>query len=254
MLEKDITKLGLSDKEAKIYLASLELGPSPVQIISQKSKVNRATTYVIIDSLMEMGLMSTYDEGKKTYFVAEQPERLLDFLKNEKSVVEKKLELLQEKMPELKSLISNVSGKPKIKYFEGLEGLRAVQRDFIDSLREGEEIYIFLPMDDFSRTNLKESADNLVKEKVDKRIKTKIIYTSRNGRWKEYEKKEEIKSKEYLYIDYSKYPFNGGMNLYGNKIFMIDYLGKMGGIVIENKTLADMLKRFFELIWSCHKK
>ena len=80
MLEKDIEKLGLSEKEAKVYLASLELGPSPVQVISQKSKVNRATTYVVIDSLMAMGLMSTYDEGKKTFFTSESPESWWDDL------------------------------------------------------------------------------------------------------------------------------------------------------------------------------
>ena len=50
-LKKELEHLGLSDKEAKVYLAALEMGPSPVQDISHKAHVNRATTYVMIESL-----------------------------------------------------------------------------------------------------------------------------------------------------------------------------------------------------------
>jgi len=75
-LLRELEKLGLSDKEAAVYLASLELGPSPVQVISRKAEVNRATTYVMIEVLLQKGLMSTFDKGKKTMYTAEKPERL----------------------------------------------------------------------------------------------------------------------------------------------------------------------------------
>lgn len=249
MLEKDIISLGLSDKEAKVYLASLELGPSTVQLISQKSKVNRATAYVVIDSLMEMGLMSTYDENRKTFFTAEDPERLLEFLRNEEGEVKKKIDLLQERLPELKSILNTKSGKPTVKYYEGYEGLEAVRMDFINSLNSGDIIYAFVPIDDYIESGLKEKGVDITKKRVDKKIKMKVIYTSRNGRQLDYEKKEGIDLKEYLYIDYEKYPFSGGMNIYGDKILMMDYKGKMGGVVIENATLADSLKSFSRLIW-----
>ena len=57
-LIQELGHLGLSEKEAAVYLASLELGPAPVQDISHKAKVNRATTYVMIESLMGRGLIS----------------------------------------------------------------------------------------------------------------------------------------------------------------------------------------------------
>ena len=252
MLEKEMVKLGLSDKEAKVYLASLELGPSSVQTISQKAKVNRATTYVIIDSLMGMGLMSTFDENKKTFFAAEKPSRLLDIIKNQEQAAKDKLKILEERMPELKSLF-NSSDKPIVKYYEGVEGLRAVQMDFVETLSSGEEIYTFLPFDDYFKSNLKDKVDDIREKRYRKGIKMKIIYTSKNGEQKDYVTKEDNKMKRYKFIDYKKYPFSGGMNVYGNKVFMIDYLGKTGGIVIENKTLADMMRAFFEMSWNCLK-
>jgi len=249
MLEKDIIKLGLSDKEAKVYLASLELGPATVQIIANKAGVNRATTYVVIESLMEMGLMSTYDEGKKTFFTAEAPERLLEYLKNQESEVQEKIDLLQERLPELKSLISITAEKPTVKYYEGYEGLETVRMDFVNSLDTGDVIYAFVPIDDYIKSGLKEKGIDITKKRVNKNIKMKVIYTSKNGRQQDYEEKEGINLKEYLYIDYEKYPFSGGMNIYGDKILMIDYKGKMGGVVIENATLANTLRCLSRCIW-----
>jgi len=253
MLEKDIVKLGLSEKEAKVYLASLELGPSPVQSIAQKSKVNRATTYVVIDSLMEMGLMSTYDEGKKTFFTAESPERLLDFLRDQKTETENKIDLLKSTMSELLSITNTNLDKPKIRYYEGIEGLKSVQDDFADSLNHGDIIYVFMPHDKFYGSYLQEKVSRNFEKRKQKNIWMKVLYTSKEGRRLDYEKEGEDNYRECLYIPYEKYPFEGGMNIYGNKIFMIDYVGKTGGIVIENKTLANTFKSIFNLIWNNYK-
>ena len=119
--DQELIDLGLSEKEAAVYLASIQLGPSPVQKISNKSRVNRATTYVIIESLMEMGLMSKYDEGKKTFFVAEKPERLVNYFEEKGRDLKDKIFKINQIVPELNSLYNDLSDKPKVKYYEGVE-------------------------------------------------------------------------------------------------------------------------------------
>lgn len=250
MLTNEITKLGLSEKEAKVYLASLELGSATVQIISQKAGVNRATVYVIIDSLMEMGLMSTYEEDKKTLFMAESPDRLMEHLKDQENAAKRKIEILKEKMPELLSITNTRADKPKVKYYDSYEGLASVRLDFVNSLNRGEIIYALVPVDDYIASGLKEKGVDITKKRVEKKILMRVIYTSKAGRQTDYEREEGKNLKEYLYIDYDKYPFSGGMNIYGDKIFMMDYKGKMGGIVIENKILADALKSLFDYAWN----
>ena len=69
-----LAQLGFSDKEAKTYLASIKLGTSTIQTISNLSGVNRATTYLAVESLMKKGLMSSVMKGKKRYFTVEAPE------------------------------------------------------------------------------------------------------------------------------------------------------------------------------------
>ena len=80
MFEKELQNLGLSEKEAKIYLASLELGPETVQNIAKKAGINRPTTYLQIESLKEKGLISEFQRGKKTFYAPESPNRLLSML------------------------------------------------------------------------------------------------------------------------------------------------------------------------------
>lgn len=254
MLDQQLVKLGLSEKEAKVYLASLELGPSPVQKISQRSKVNRATTYVVIEDLKAMGLMSTFDQGKKTYFVAEQPERLLSHLKSQESELKEKIAIMQEKLPELKSIFNANEGKPKVKYYEGIEGLKAVRRDFIETLKlKGGEVFAFLPLDEFDKIKpLFQEGEYLVKALS--KIKFKVIYTSENGRDKEYEEESRKIGDEVVFVDYKSYPLKGGMNVYGDKVFLIDYLGKTGGIMIENRTLAKMFESIFLMTWNKNKR
>ncbi len=83
MLDQQLRKIGLSDKEAKVYLAALELGKATVQEIAVKANVNRTTTYVAIEGLTEKELMSEYLENHKRFFIAEDPSKLDDILPDE---------------------------------------------------------------------------------------------------------------------------------------------------------------------------
>src|SRR4051812_8491190 len=75
-LIKTLTDFGLSDKEALVYLTSLELGSSSVLKISKLSGLKRPTVYLIVDSLITKGLMSIEVKGFKKQYVAESPDRL----------------------------------------------------------------------------------------------------------------------------------------------------------------------------------
>src|SRR5262245_19671921 len=119
-LARKLEAVGLSEKQAKVYVAALFLGPAPVQRIAEQSEVNRATTYVILDELAAMGLVSTSVEGKKTVFVAEPPEAIERYLTSiEKEVVERK-ENLKKSLSDLKDVSRvEVDDAPVVRFFKG---------------------------------------------------------------------------------------------------------------------------------------
>src|SRR3989344_2941369 len=113
MLKEQLGKIGLADKEAKVFLASLELGSSAVQEIAKRADINRATTYVIIEKMMKKGLMSSVEKGKKTYFQTEDPKRLLKLLEEQEEGLKRKEEEFKKYLPELETLFNIAQEKPK---------------------------------------------------------------------------------------------------------------------------------------------
>ena len=110
-LLSELKHLGLSEKEALVYLSALALGPSPVQDISEKANVNRATTYVMIEMLAARGLMSTFEKEKRRYFIAESPDRLSSILRIQQKELEEKQNEFQKTLPALMELFQAESSK-----------------------------------------------------------------------------------------------------------------------------------------------
>ncbi len=131
MFEKDLQQLGLSEKEAKVYSASLELGPESVLKIAQKSGINRPTCYVQIESLINRGLVSSFIKGKKRYFSAESPDRFLDLISARAKDLRDKETSLKAILPELQNVFNLSGEKPKVRFYEGKAGLKAMQEDFL---------------------------------------------------------------------------------------------------------------------------
>ena len=143
MLEGELQKIGLSEKEAKVYLAALELGPSPVQKIAAKSKVNRATTYVILEGLMKKGIISTFDQGKKRLFVAEGPHALKNVIHQQQEELDKKELLLESLFSQIQSIHNTLPNKAVVRFFDGKEGLKSMLEELLES--KGKEAYIVYP-------------------------------------------------------------------------------------------------------------
>ncbi len=95
MLNLELQKLGLKEKEVSVYLAALALGFSSVQKISKEAGISRPTAYSVIDSLIKKGLLREIKrkgvvKGERSYFSAESPDNLLGLLRVQKREVEEK--------------------------------------------------------------------------------------------------------------------------------------------------------------------
>jgi HTH-type transcriptional regulator, sugar sensing transcriptional regulator len=238
---KELVYLGLSEKEAKVYLSSLELGKSSVQNIAKKADINRATAYIVIESLMKKGLMSSIDENKKQYFMAEAPEKLKLLFQEQEIELQKRVEHLNKLLPVIKAIQKNDSDKPIVKYYEGREGVKAMVDDFLDT--RDKMVRMIYPVDllnkNFSDTERKINRDARLK----KDIKTRVLYTYQDGELKSTPDGERRK------ISNDKYPIHADIALFEDKVRIVSLKNKVFGIVIENKDIADTFKSIFDLTW-----
>ena len=243
-----LEKLGFSEKEAKVYLAALEMAESSVQNIAKKAGVNRATTYVILEKLMGYGLISTYEKGKKTIFVAENPQELLHIIREEKNEVEEREKEIKDNLNQLTAIYNREKGKPIVRFFEGADGLESLDRYARSSLRKNSEILSISPLDIVEKLFLDRRKKSL-NERIRLGIKSRAIYTYDKGEFSTSQNKAELR--EGIYIPREKFPLNATITIYpewGVKLYYYDEIHPYG-VAIESQDLARNFKLFFELAW-----
>jgi HTH-type transcriptional regulator, sugar sensing transcriptional regulator len=124
-LEDALQYLGLTEKEAKVYLALLQMGKGSVPAISLKAEVKKPTTYVILDELRKKGLVTIIPRIKKVLYVAESPRKLLVEQKE-------KEETISEKMPELLAIYNLQEEKPAVKFYQGKKNVGELYREIME--------------------------------------------------------------------------------------------------------------------------
>src|SRR5438552_2037104 len=135
-----IQDLGLSENEAKVYLAALALGPSTVLKISREAGIKRTTTYAVLETLKARSLIIVEIRGFKSLYVAEGPEKL-------EQMLELKKERFKEILPELKALAELKGGESFIKYYEGVAGVKTVYDHILDDLKPGDDYVVISDME-----------------------------------------------------------------------------------------------------------
>jgi len=124
MLDGIISKLrafGITEGEIKVYIAALELGPSPVADLANAVKLSKQAVYNAVTELSERGLMTSFENGRTKLHAAEPPAKLLQY-------IERRSEELQTVVADLADAVHDLEmragqGKPAVKMYEGKEAI-----------------------------------------------------------------------------------------------------------------------------------
>lgn len=235
-INKILGQFGLDYKEDEVYLALLQLGASKATEIARKAGIKRTTVYDVLASLKIKGLVSEIMKNRKRIFTAEDPAKL------DKLIDEKKI-ALAEIMPILKSMHNTSGTKTKVRYYEGVEGLKDIYRDTLN--------YKGLLLAFVSENIIKHLGKDFADEYKEKRKKAQIEVKMIGPNAKEI--KEELKtaakdSRTARLVPQNKFPFSIEMNIYGSKTAFMSFKEEMG-VIIESTAIAENMKLLFELAW-----
>ncbi len=241
MLIQKLIDAGLEEKEAKVYLAIMELGEASIAKIVQKSGIKRSTVYDVLENLKKKGIISQTNRGKKPIFLAENPQKLIESLETKKKT-------LEETMPELLSIMNLLDKKPKIRYFEGLTGVKEV---FEDTLRySNQEILTWYP---YPYINLGEEYfwKHYLPERINKKIWARaIVPDSPENRVFAQDIKEKGITKTKFSADNAFSGLDLEIKIYGKtKLGIISYKEDLG-IIIESSKIFEGIKSIFEVMWN----
>lgn len=245
MASKDIktvlTELGLTETEARVYMAMLELGATSVQNIAKKADISRTAAYDIIAALQEKGLASTFNKGKKKYFAAEEPDQLQRYFRSRVEDMKSQMSALRSLLPEMR--LMQVGDRPRVRYYTGVEGLRALYRD-IASVRV-KEIFEFVDMDQTFDALDEETLLKLRASADIANIEAKVLHRG--------EVRHPRPKSEYRLMSESMGVFDGIVWIYSNRVAFINLLGDFEAVILESTVFADSMRAMFLSAWNCSK-
>jgi len=250
-MERDLTyelqQIGLDKSQAAVYLSALELGPSPVQRIAQRAKVPRATTYLVLDELKKKGLVSTYEQGKKTYYNAQHPSQLEEYLKKQESELLIRQKTLESLVPELERRGQfPESVRPKVRFYEGRDAFPAYRRDLLVKRSGQKEVFSVLNIDGLKK--LIGDLDFLTGKRVKEGVKSRVIYVDPNKEYSNFDNKEALRiGKE---INGSNYPIPADISIIGGSVGLMPYGDPFRAVIIDDPDIAKALISIFELAWA----
>lgn len=245
-LINELQNIGLSDKEAKVYLANLELGQESVQNISKKAGVNRATTYVILKSLIQSGLCSTFEQGKKTFFVANDPKLLESLFEIQKKQLQEKQQYFKSILPQLDLINNRQSDKPVVKFFEGKQGLINCFTEFTtsgSSKTRDDYFRVAYSKDKLKELFTEEENKKFIETRRKNQAKSKGLYNSKDNSLL-----PSTPDSTRLFVT-NDFPFPCDVGVYGDNVRILSEGKKPSGILITDKDVATTIRSLFELAW-----
>lgn len=231
-----LVEFGLKDDAARVYLSSLELGPSGATAIAQKAKVQRTNFYHLARVLISRGLLRQTRKGNAALFVAEPPEKLVEIEKN-------RLARLEEKLPELQAITNSSEKKPKVFYFDGAEGIRQVNNDTLK--HKGEIVgftsprYLSLEKGGVHRDYVADRLTIKNKVRVIGEVSSEVVALK---------ERDSEEMRETRMLPKELFTSEVEIAIYGDRVAIVDYK-EVFGLIIEGKEMAKTLKMMFELIW-----
>ena len=241
-LLESLVRSGLSENESRVFLVLLELGRGTVTQITRKAGLNRTTGYDILDSLVVKGLASISGKEPKEEYLAESPDKVVLLIEKEINEKNEQLQNVKKLLPEMRS-IHNVAGRPKIRFYEGMEGLKDV---YEDTLTSHEEIRAYATVDDMHMA-MPSYFSTYYKRRTEKNTSIRaIIPATLTGKARASRDAEEKRQSKLIPPD--KYYFSPEINIYDNKVMIASWREKLG-IIIESAEIADAMKKTYELAW-----
>lgn len=239
-----LNALGLSSKEALVFLAAMELGPSSVWQIAKYSGLKRPTCYFLLEELMIKGLASSTQDKKRIIYSVISPKQL-------RLVAERRFNRFFDNYGSIEALASQSSAKPEIRLYEGKEGVVEAGNLFLQE-RKGTEIRIYGSL--LIHRDYSEFIADFTKIRMQRKLPLRLLYADSADHRKILERDNKAEMREIKFLPENLFNLSTQVYIFSSTIIHFAHSeSEPFATVIESPSLAlDEAKRF-ELLWQFAK-
>jgi HTH-type transcriptional regulator, sugar sensing transcriptional regulator len=232
--------LGLSDNEARVYFASLSLGPSTIMKIADAAEIKRTTVYSVAESLQKRGLINIQLKGFKKLYSAEDPEKL-------ETILDLRRKKLNDLLPEFKAMYNLNGGESFIRYYSGFEGVKNVYESMLKDAKPHDYYYVMSETEKLFEQEgeyFEDFVSRRAKLNVDLRI---LLQDSQKSRQIKHSDTRINKVVKILPPDTR---LTTNLTIIPKRVAIHQITPPVMSIVIENKSVIQMHKDTFDIIWN----
>src|SRR3989344_1419855 len=233
--------IGLTEKEAAVYLALLSLETATAYQIAGHCDVKKPTVYVILDDLRKKGLVLKVPHAKKALFAAQD---ITEYL----SAHESRLKAARAIVPKLHALGS----KPKesVYFFNGLRGMaQALEYKFREM--RGQTFYSFYGNLAGVSKDIVELYNRWDEKYIEADISSRIIMPEKN---KDAQKelislaKQRGDQVQIRFLEQYLYPSNMFFET-GVDFLRIMDAKNVTATIIDGESAAEAMRQIFRIVW-----
>lgn len=233
----------LSDREARLYIAALEFGESPVYLLAEQTGINRTTAYDILARLVDAGFVTRHKKNGQIYVVPESPDLLL-------KRYELKMQRLRNLIPDLNAMHRTSSSRPHIRLYEGASGIQAVLSHVL-GCKSG-TINACLSMAEVLRQPGLEVFDRFREGRIRLGLELRVVRAREEditNIWgTDHSVKRELRYAPNLDC------FSMTMFIYDDYVNLISSRRENFGLIIQSEEFAGIQRYLFERLWESSEK
>ena len=221
-----------------LYRAALELGESNMQDLARKSGIKRTSIYNFIDELKERGLIFETRTKKRKIYSAVNPQQLLEIEKTR--VIE-----LEQALPELMAVQNKSKTKPRVTFYENIEGIKEV---YADMLKEGTEILAFEDLEHMQIALPKSFYEYFPSERAHRGIPFRsILRDSPEARRLAQKNRPLLRQSKLL----KSVDWKTEINIYGDKVALMSFRVKNPFcVLIDDHNVSETLRSVWQELWN----
>lgn len=242
-LKKSLEKLGLNKNEVSVMAVLLASGPMLVATIAQEARLNRTTTYGVLKALVRDGLVATSKKRGADRFESIAPEQLPSYVERRREALAGTIAEVKEIVPQLKLLRSKGRSLPKVRFFEGEEGVRQAYEDTLGNNKE-------MRLRDITGVDavFNRLGEKWVRSYMKKRADLGISCTdlAPESEWARKSKADDGKYLRTTKFLPAQYGFDAELSIYDDKVGIFSYSQEHPvALIIEDAIISDMMKKLF---------
>ena len=236
-----LRKAGLTESQAKGYLALIEHGSLSPGELAEKTNETRTNGYMICEKLEKLGL-ATKKDGRKAVYAPTHPNAVEALAERRRKAVQANEQAVKNNINELITFYYDHAEMPGVRYLEGRDGQAKIYDDIIS---QNQDMYLIRTPNEkklFGKEILTNFINNRIRNGIRVQALTPFTDTSNTD-----PKKDVEQLLERQFMPESSYTAPVEIDIYGSRVGFISYGETLTGVIIDNPHIADAMRQVFDL-------